>query len=273
MLEGSSIQNDATQIVNGQPIAEWTSGNVLFAASDGRLGGGIPQVQIAISKPFDLSSVTNPVLSFYSMLRISNNRTEGDSVEYSIDGGHTWLGAAYYGRTTVNLVTDLDGSYDAVASLNTPGSIITVWKDPVLGTRGAKLGDAIGATVSAALSPYLVERTDTAQSRRIEAIRLPQASKQRDVRLRFCHVGSCGWFWGIDNIAFYDIGPAPGGAQPRIDRITISNGQVAIQWSNGGTLEYSTSLDNPSWTSTGNSSGSFAESPSASGNKFYRVRQ
>ncbi len=273
MLEGSASQNDTTQIVNGQPIAEWTSGNVLWAASDGRLGGGIPQVQIAVSKPFDLSSVTNPVLSFYSMLRISNNRTEGDSVEYSIDGGNTWLGAAYYGRTTVNLAVDLDGSYDAIASLNTPGSIITLWTDPVLGSRGTKLGDAIGATVSAALSPYLVERTDTALSRRIEAIRLPRASKQRDVRLRFCHVGSCGWYWGIDNIAFYDIGPAPGGAQPRIDRIAISSGQVTVQWTNGGTLESSPGLTTPAWTTTGNSSGTFTESVAATGNKFYRVKQ
>src|SRR5207245_8985298 len=118
MLEGSSLQNDTAQIVNGQAIANWTSGNVLWAASDSRLGGGIPQVQIAVSKPFDLSSVTNPVLTFYSMLRISGNNTEGDAVEYSIDGGTNWLPVIYFQRTT--LVLNTDGTFDAVACFNAP---------------------------------------------------------------------------------------------------------------------------------------------------------
>ena len=268
-----TTSNDTTQIINGQPITDWVSGNVLFSASDSRAGGGLPQVRQVITKPFDLSSVTNPVLSFYSILRISGNRTEGMFLEYSIDGGRNWLPAAYYQRDGVTLVLDLDGSYDAVPSFNTPGSIVTRWIDPVLGPRGGRLGDYLAAPLSAALSPYIVERRDSASSRRVEAVRLPQASKQKDVRIRFAHVGSCGWYWGLDNIAFYDIGPAPGGAQPRIDRIAISSGQVTVQWTNGGTLESSPGLTTPAWTTTGNSSGTFTESVAATGNKFYRVKQ
>ena len=59
---------------------------------------------------------------------------------------------------------------------------------------------------------------------------------------------------------------------PRITSATISAGRITIQWSNGGTLEYATSLNSPiNWTPTGNSSGTFSEP--AAGTKFYRVKQ
>ncbi|HKI71734.1 MAG TPA: hypothetical protein VKA81_05100, partial [Verrucomicrobiae bacterium] len=92
------------------------------------------------------------------------------------------------------------------------------------------------------------------------------------VRLRFTHYGSCGWEWAVDNIAFYDIAPTVA-AQPRISSIAISNGQVTVQWTNGGTLESTPGLSNPVWTPTLNSSGSFTESLPTTGNKFYRVKQ
>ena len=66
----------------------------------------------------------------------------------------------------------------------------------------------IAAPISQALAPYIANRNDGIAARRVEAIRLPQASKQSDVRLRLTHVGHCGWEWGVDNIAFYDIAPA-----------------------------------------------------------------
>ena len=78
-----------------------------------------------------------------------------------------------------------------------------------------------------------------------------------------------GWWWGVDNLAFYDI---PASVQPHIDSITVSAGQVTIRWSNGGTLESSPSLTSPVWTSTGNALGTFSE-PVAPGKKFYRVKR
>ena len=78
----------------------------------------------------------------------------------------------------------------------------------------------------------------------------------------------------MDNIAFYDIAPtAAPSNQPQIDSIQVASGTVTIKWSNGGTLESAPTLTNPTWTSTGNSSGSFSEAAPATGNKFYRVRQ
>ena len=57
---------------------------------------------------------------------------------------------------------------------------------------------------------------------------------------------------------------------PQITGAAISAGRITIQWSNGGTLESTTSLSSPiNWTTTGNSSGTFSET--ATGTKFYRV--
>src|SRR5207247_289909 len=90
-IEKEVLDNDTTQLINGKPIGDsWMTGNLLFAASDGRAGNGNPQVQIAVTKPFNLSAVNNPVLTFYSGQRISDNRSEADAVEYSVDGGATW---------------------------------------------------------------------------------------------------------------------------------------------------------------------------------------
>ena len=60
---------------------------------------------------------------------------------------------------------------------------------------------------------------------------------------------------------------------PQITSATISTGTITIQWSNGGTLESTTSLSTTpiNWTPTGNSSGTFSEA--ATGTKFYRVKK
>ena len=63
---------------------------------------------------------------------------------------------------------------------------------------------------------------------------------------------------------------AAGQPPPQITSAAISAGRITIQWSNGGTLESTTSLSSPiNWTTTGNSSGTFSET--ATGTKFYRV--
>ncbi len=66
----------------------------------------------------------------------------------------------------------------------------------------------------------------------------------------------------------------PGAAQIRVNSIAIAGGQVTVQWSGGGTIEWTTSLTpTVNWTTTGNSSGSFSEPVAAAGNKYYRVKQ
>ena len=273
-IEGGTSQYDTSQTINGQPVADFFSGNVLWATSDGRSG---VQAQFCTSTPFNLSTVTNPVMTFSSIMRMSANaNAQADGIEYSIDGGKTWnpgiiyVTIAYGNEGYVKLSPD--GSIDALQTLNTPYSVLN-W----VGTNGAPGGGTFGSglaePVTAGLNVYMTPRSDNQTvSARVDGFRLPLASKQKDVRLRFYQVGNCSWWWGVDHLAFYDVAPnvqqAPGA--PHIDSITAASGSVTVKWSNGGTLQSATSLVNPSWTSTGNSSGTFTESISG-GSKFYRV--
>ncbi|MHB8520678.1 MAG: hypothetical protein ACYDH9_07955 [Limisphaerales bacterium] len=274
-IEGSSLNNDPTQTINGQPVASFASGNVLWATSDGRSG---VQAQFCTSAPFNLSSVNNPVLIYSSLMRASGNaNAQADGIEYSIDDGKTWLPGviyvtiAYGNEGYVKLLPD--GTIDVNRTLNAPFSVLN-WVDPVTQQAGGgTFGSGLAEPVTQALAPYLAPRSqNVATSTKVDGIRLPLASKQKSVRLRFYQLGNCSWWWGVDNLAFYDIAPTTS-SRPTIDNIAVAGGQVTVKWSNGGTLESSASLSSPSWTSSGNSSGTFTEPVAAAGNKFYRVRQ
>ena len=290
-LENEMLDNFQAQTINGIPLTNvdnWMSNNLIFAASDGRARkvsvGGVdiatnyaPQIQIVVSAPFNLSSVTNPVLTFSSGSRLSGNH-EQNSLEYSVDNGANWLAALIMQNSATHFL-NADGTYDAVKMLTNAWADVAqfpVVQDPTTrdfisyGPLGQKFGDVLKTPISAALSPYVVERNDGAQSRKVEAIRLPAASKKSQVRLRFIHYGSCGWEWGIDNIAFYDI--APGTPAPVITSVAAAGGVVTVKWANGGVLESSPSLSSPVWTSTGNMLGTFSEA-AGPGAKFYRARR
>lgn len=294
-LEDETMDNRQDQLVNGVPLRgpTWMNGNVLFCASDGRArrcvdGTGssmpnqyAPQIQFAVSAPFDLSSVTNPVLTFSSGVRISGNG-EMYALEYSADDGTNWLPGIIMFNAN-RLFYNPDGTYDAVKCMtNVWADVATfpVVQDPTtrlfvsVGTLGGRFGDVLKSPITPAMSSTIANRNDGSPARKVEAIRLPEAARKKAVRLRFVHHGSCGWEWAVDNIAFYDVAP-PGGGQttnpPHIDSIQAANGSVTIKWSNGGTL-LSAPTVNGAWTSTGNSSGSFTEAITG-GAKFYRVQQ
>jgi hypothetical protein len=277
-IEGGTASYDVNQTVNGQPVdpTNFFSGNVLWATSDGRSD---VQAQFCTSAPFNLSSVTNPVMIYSSIMRMSaEGNAQADGIEYSIDGGKTWLPGVIYVTIAHNkpgyVKLSPDGSIDAPSTLNAPFSVLD-WIDPVTQKPGGgTFGSGLAEPVTQALAPYLAPRSDgQAIDARVDGIRLPMASKQSDVRLRFYQLGNCSWWWGVDNLAFYDIAPttiAGTPAAPHIDTIQTASGSITVKWSNGGTLQSSPSLSSPSWTSTGNSSGSFTESLTA-GAKFYRV--
>lgn len=288
-LEDEVLDNYKAQTINGIALTNadsWMSNNLIFAASDGRARrvsiGGVnqpndyaPQIQITISAPFNLSTVANPVLTFSSGSRLSGNH-EQNALEYSVDNGATWLPGLILQNSATHFLA-ADGSYDAMKMLTNAWADVArfpVVQDPTTrdfisaGPLGQKFGDVLATPLTPALSQYIVERNDGPEARKVEAIRLPAASRKSQVRLRFTHYGSCGWEWGIDNIAFYDI--APTSAAPVITSITRSGGVVTINWINGGALESSPSLTSPVWTSTGNTSGTFSE-PATGSAKFYRV--
>ena len=59
---------------------------------------------------------------------------------------------------------------------------------------------------------------------------------------------------------------------PQISNLLRSGNNVTITWINGGTLEWTTSLSAPiTWTSTGDSDGSYTEA--VSGNKYFHVKR
>src|SRR5205085_10809972 len=114
------------------PSDTWASDNCLLPASDSRArrcanaSGDLPtnyapQLQIAISAPFDLSSVTNPVLTWSSGSRISGNH-EQNALEYSLDNGTNWLPAMILHNANT-MFYNADGSYDALKTLT------NVWAD------------------------------------------------------------------------------------------------------------------------------------------------
>jgi len=277
-IESGSLNNiDVNQTINGQPVATFASSNVLWATSDGRNG---VQAQFCTSAPFNLSSITNPVMIYSSIMRMSSGgNAQADGIEYSIDGGNTWFPAVIYVTIAYDLERDVlvlpTGDIDAVQTLNAPWAVLD-WTDPVTGKQGGgTFGTGLAEPVSQALAPYMAPRSDNTQlSTKVDGVRLPMASRQKSVTLRFFQLGNCSWWWGVDNLAFYDIAPpvqsSPGA--PHIDSIQALAGSVTIKWSNGGTLFSSPSLASPTWTTTGNSSGTFTE-PLGAGAKFYRVKE
>lgn len=279
--EKEVMDNNKAQLLNGKPVTNWMSGNLIFVASDGRKRNildadgvtkiSVGQIQTVVTTPFDLSKATNPIVTFYSGARLSGNK-EQMTMEYSIDKGASWLPVIYMrNSTTVKLLPD--GSYDAVGMCTEMDTnSIALWPVPGVGPKGGNFGDMIAAPISQDLAPYFANRNDGVAARKIEAIRIPKASKQSDVRLRLTHAGSCGWEWGVDNIAFYDVAPAVS-EPPRITSVAISGGSITVKWSNGGTLESSPSLGGAVWTSTGNSTGTFTEVVPAANAKFYRINR
>jgi hypothetical protein len=273
--EGGAFRNDPNQLLNGQPVANFASGNVLWAQSDGRSG---PQVQFCTSAPFDLSTVANPVLLYSSSIQTSQGgNAQTDGMEYSIDGGNTWhagviyVPIAYGAEGYIKLAPD--GSVDPDLTLHAPfPATYGYWTDIQTGlTRGGDFASGLEEPVTPALAPLIAPRSANLTSSKVDGFRLPLASKQSDVRLRIYQLGDCSWWWGLDNLAFYDMAP-PYVVSLVIDSATMSAGQITITWSHGGTLESSPTLVNPVWTSTGNSSGTFT-APAGSGNLFFRLRE
>jgi hypothetical protein len=152
---------------------------------------------------------------------------------------------------------------------------VVQWPTPGVGPFGGKWGDALAAPISQALAPYIANRNDGIAARRVEAIRLPQASKQSDVRLRLTHISHCGWEWGVDNIAFYDIAgggvqpPPPG--QPKFDPVSLVSGKLVLSWTGTGTLQQADTV-NGAWTPAP-SQANPQNYPVAGGAKFFRISQ
>jgi len=190
-------------IVNGEIVRELAKGRFAFADSGYR--NGQSQVMYLFSRDFDLSGKTNVFLSFHSLWE--QNQDSMAAVEYSIDGGQTWLPIVYMINTPA-VKKDANNNIDAVATLTTPYADVARYTDPDTGEeKGGNYGAFIGAAISQDLAPFISARVDDdpVGSKRVELFRLPRADNQSKVRFRFAHAGTDSWYFGIDDFGLYSI--------------------------------------------------------------------
>jgi hypothetical protein len=240
----------ANQFSNGVAITELASGNVLYAESDVRGGS---QVQFIHSKPFNLSNVTNAAISFASLYE--QNQDNIGAVEYSIDGGNSWLPVVYFldfadGGGDIRLSPD--GTVDAVATFTNPNADTATWTENGV-NRGGKYGDGILAPITQELGRFVAPRQNdnSTEGKRLEIFRLEKAGGKADVRLRFSQLGTASWYFGVDDLAFYNVPTAPPVAEQPV--ITLQRGTNAdtlvISWTGSGTL-YEGSTPAGPWVAT-----------------------
>ncbi|HRY46495.1 MAG TPA: immunoglobulin domain-containing protein [Candidatus Paceibacterota bacterium] len=192
------------QFINGEEVTSLVISNFAYAESDQRSG---TQVQYLFSPDINCSGKSSVFLSYFSTY--TQNQDNIGSVEYSIDGGATWLPIVYM-IDAADIINDTEGNIDAFATLNAERTDAAHLLDPVSGEEiGLKYGAFIGVLSNkwAELGPYISGRIndDSLESKRVELFRLPQADNQAKVRLRFAQAGTASWYFGIDNVGLYVI--------------------------------------------------------------------
>ncbi|MCD8535695.1 MAG: hypothetical protein LR011_13285, partial [Verrucomicrobia bacterium] len=183
--------------INDQKIDQLIQGNFIVAISGWRTGN---QIQYLFTRDYDLSSSANPGIVFHSIYE--QNQDSMGSVEYSIDGGLTWFPLVYM----LDAPDIISG--DAVGTFNTRHADVATYVDEESGeTLGGTYGSFIGAEVSPQLAAFISARVNDnpLESKRIEIFRLPQAAGQSKVRLRFAYSGTNSYYFGIDELAFYEL--------------------------------------------------------------------
>ncbi len=266
--------------VNGK--AQFPDGNFLIADSSLR---NVHFMTVLETKDFDLGQHSNVHLGFYS--HYAQNQDNSANVEYSIDGGETWLPVIYM-LEQADVVAGDDGTADAVATFeNAQGDVALVdnllyqdeddWWDmealdePIGGSYGA----FIGAAIDESLAPHISGRVNDSQteSKRYELHRLPEADKQSKVRIRFAMNGTWSWYWAVDNFGLYSIEETPTTA-PVIDSIAVDGGIVTISWQGvaGVRLQKASNLANPNWSDIANTQAeSSAKEVADQAEAYYRL--
>lgn len=192
-------------VVNGQTVTNLANGKFLFCTSGWREGN---QVQYVFSPAFDLTGRTNIHVSYHSIFE--QNQDNFGAVEYSVNGGATWLPVVYMIDGPDMLTTS--GATDALKTLTNRAADIATYVEPGSGlTKGGYFGTFIGVASNlwSTLAPYLSARVndDPVESKRVELFRLSAADNQPSVRFRFAHAGTDSWYFGIDDFGLYSITP------------------------------------------------------------------
>ena len=266
--------------VNGK--TQFPDGNFLIADSALRNANFVSVLE---TKDFDLGQHSNVHLGFYS--HYCQNQDNSANVEYSIDGGETWLPVIYM-LEQADIVAGDGGTADAVATLqNAQGDVALVdsllyqdeddyWDIELLDEPiGGSYGVFIGAAIDESLAPYISGRVNDSQteSKRYELHRLPQADNQAKVRIRFAMNGTWSWYWAVDNFGLYSIEEAPT-TIPAIDSVSVNGGIATISWQGaaGVRLQKASNLANPNWSDITNTQGkSSANEVADQAEAYYRL--
>jgi hypothetical protein len=237
------------QVINGALVTNLIDGNFMIAVSD--RDNNEKQIQYLFTKDYDLSGHNNVYLSFHNIY--TQNQDSMGSVEYSTDGGATWLPALYM-LDGPDILRDAQGNIDAYSTFATAHGDVPDLDGGTLsnGHYGRYIG--VASNQWANLGPFLSPRLDDNQtdSQRVEVVRLAQADNQPAVRLRFGQVGSYSWYFGMDDMGLYSISnPNPpllsGGPTPAAETVAVGNrfslsipaalglGPISYQWRQDGT--------------------------------------
>jgi hypothetical protein len=235
--------NVVNGVVLNEPLAK---GRFVFGNSGYR--NGRSQVLYLFTPDFDLTGKHDVFLSFHSLWE--QNQDSFGAVEYSIDGGATWLPVVYM-VDAPDVLRDPQGNVDAVATLTAEYADAARYLDPDTGEeKGGSYGAFVGAEIGPELGAFISPRVndDPVESKRVELFRLPQADNRQRVRVRFAHAGTDSWYFGVDDFGLYSI---PTVKPPTIDsppsslsvyvgdaaRLSVTaggTGPFAYQWSFNG---------------------------------------
>jgi len=134
--------------------------------------------------------------------------------------------------------------------------------------HGGSYGAGIAAPITQGLGRFVAPRVndDSIEGKRFEIHRLPLAGGKSDVRLRFSQLGNGSWYFGIDDLGFYNV-PAP--AASRLTLARAAGNGLDISWVGNGTLLEASSITGP-WTASAVQTNPQTVSVGV-GAKFYRI--
>ena len=238
------------QVINNAVVTNLVSTNLIIAVSD-RTSYEQKQIDYLYTRDYNLSGKANVYLAFNNIY--AQNQNNIAAIEYSINGGTTWLPALYM-LDGGDILRDGAGNIDAWSSLTTVYSDVP---NVDLGSaHNGYYGQYIGvkSNLWSTLAPFLSARgnDDLTGSKRLEVIRLAQADNQPAVRFRLAMAGAYGWYFGIDDFGLYSIptantplltsGPTPAALTVAVGNgttLSIANalglGPITYQWRQNGT--------------------------------------
>ena len=238
------------QVIDNAVVTNLISSNSIIAISD-RSSSSQKQIDYLFTSDYNLSGKTDVYLSFHNIYIQNQNNIA--SVEYSINGGATWLPALY-------LLDGPDILLDSTGNIDASNTFATVYADvpnvdlntPANGYYGQYIG--VNPNLWSTLAPFISARgnDDQTGSKRVEVIRLAQADNQPAVRFRMAMAGSYAWYFGIDDFGLYSITNAnppllTGAPTPATQKVfvgstasfTVANpyglGPLNFQWRHNGT--------------------------------------